>query len=74
MTRIITKFLALALLITAFSSPVYAGHDNGQGKSQDGGDHVSSVSVAPEPSAIWLFLAGTVMIAGYGRFRKQRDS
>ena len=71
MNRIIAKFLMLALLVTAVSGQVYAGHDNGQGKSQDHPkDPLSSVSTAPEPSAVWLFLAGTLMIAGYSRFKK----
>jgi len=75
MNKIIAKFFVLALLITALSSHVYAGHDSGQGKSQDDpNDPLYSVSVAPEPSAIWLFLAGTLMIAGYTRFKKARDS
>jgi len=75
MNRIIAKFVMVALLIAAFSGHSYASHDNGQGKSQDHPkDPLSSVSVASEPSAVGLFLAGILMIAGYSRFKKAKVS
>jgi len=73
MNRFFGNFLKIALLTAAFSSAVYASHDNGQGKSQDHPkDPLESISVAPEPSAFWLLLTGTLMIAAYGR-RKNKQ-
>ena len=69
MNRFIGNFLKIVFLSAALSSAVYAEHDNGQGKSQD--DPLSSVSVAPEPSTIWLLLSGTLMIAVYVRHKKK---
>ena len=64
----IKSFLKLALVTVIFTSAAYAEHDNGNGKSQDHpNDKLSSISVAPEPSAFWLFLAGTLAIAVYIR-------
>ena len=72
MNKFIRNFLKAAILTAIVSSTVHAGHDNGQGKSQD--DPLGSVSVAPEPSTFWLFLSGTLMIAAYGRYRTKQDS
>lgn len=70
MKNLIGKYLG-AVLLTASLSTAYAAHDNGQGKSQDHPkDALASVSVAPEPSTFWLFLAGSLAIALYSRRRK----
>jgi hypothetical protein len=74
MNEIITKLLQSALLTVCISTVAYAEHDNGLGKSQDPNhDPLASVSVAPEPSTYWLFLAGTLAIIAYNR-RKQKLS
>ncbi len=46
---------------------VLADHDSGLGKSQDGQGDLSSLSTAPEPSTVWLFLAGALGIASHIR-------
>jgi len=68
MNRFISNFLSIVFLTAALCSAVYAEHDNGQGKSQDG--PLSSVSVAPEPSTFWLLLSGTLLIAAYVHYKK----
>jgi hypothetical protein len=74
MSRFIGNFLKITFLTVAFSSAVNAGHDNGLGKSQDNpNDPLHSISVAPEPSTIWLLLTGALMIAAFGR-RKSKQS
>ena len=67
----IGKFIGAMLLALTMAGTVHASHDNGLGKSQDGKDHLSSVSVAPEPSTYWLFLVGTLMVAAYGLNKKK---
>ena len=67
----IGKIIGATLLALTITSAAYASHDNGLGKSQDGNDHLESVSVAPEPSTIWLFLVGSLMVAAYG-FNKKK--
>jgi len=70
----IENFLKMALVTIIFTSAAYAEHDNGQGKSQDHpNDKLSSISVAPEPSAFWLFLSGTLAIAAYIRRDNMRN-
>jgi len=71
MNKIIIKLLQSAILTACLSSVAYAGHDNGQGKSQHpGNDPLESVSVAPEPSTYWLFLSGTLAILAFNRRKK----
>lgn len=71
MNKIMANFMKTALLTVGLSGYVYAGHDPGQGKSQDGPkDPLASVSVAPEPSTFWLFIAGAAAIAAYKRHKK----
>ena len=70
----IKNLLKIALVTVIFTSAAYAEHDNGQGKSQDGShDKLASISVAPEPSAFWLFLTGTLAMAVYIRRDKMRN-
>ena len=71
MKKSIGKIIAVTILAMTLTSQGYASHDNGFGKSQDDKDHLSSVSVAPEPSTFWLFLVGTLMVAAYGFNRKK---
>jgi hypothetical protein len=49
-------------------STINATHDNGQGKSKDGGhDDLGDIAVAPEPETYWLFLMGCLVIVAYMR-------
>jgi|APSaa5957512622_1039677.scaffolds.fasta_scaffold148034_2 hypothetical protein len=48
---------------------VWAGHDQGQGKSQHP-DH--EVAVAPEPSGLLLFTVGGMIVAYRCRKKKKR--
>jgi hypothetical protein len=72
MNKIIINLLFGMLLLLSLTGTAHADHDAGQGKSQDGA--LKSISVAPEPSTFWLFLAGGLALAALGRYqRKQRD-
>lgn len=69
-------FYCLRLMVffffLVFLSPygqVWAGHDQGQGKSQH---PEQDISVAPEPSGIILFSVGGVIMA-YRYWKKKRD-
>lgn len=70
MKIIIGKIFATALLIAGLAGTAHASHDNGQGKSQDG-NHLESVSTAPEPSTFWLFLTGALGLAAVNRYQKK---
>ena len=72
MKNLISDFFKIAILTLILSAPAYAEHDSGQGKSQDS-DKLDSVSVAPEPSAFWLLLAGTLAMAVYIRRDNMRN-
>lgn len=68
MSKVIGNLLKVTFFTMVFSGAVSAGHDNGQGKSQDHpNDKLDSISVAPEPSTYWLLLTGALMIAAFGR-------
>ena len=74
MKNVISGFLKIVILTVVLTSTVHAEHDGGQGKSQDGKGQYDSVSVAPEPSAFWLFLTGGLMMAAVVmRKRKKPD-
>ena len=67
--------LYIALMAVLSVSPVFAVHDQGLGKSQDGKDHettVDSRSVAPEPMSGLLFLAGTATVAWRLRGKRKK--
>lgn len=73
MKNVISDFLKIVTLSMIMMNAVYAEHDQGQDKS----NHpvkLDSVSVAPEPSAFWLFLTGGLMMAAVVvRKRKESD-
>ena len=71
MKNLISDFLKIAMLTLILTNAAYAEHDSGQGKSQDS-DKLDSVSVAPEPSAFWLFLTGALMMTAVGLRKKKR--
>ena len=71
MKNVISDFLKIVTLTVILSNAANAGHDEGQGKSQHP-DKLDSVSVAPEPSAFWLFLAGALMMSAVGLRKKKR--
>ena len=57
--------------LASYAPPIYAPHDSGLGKSQDGEDgsyDLSSISVAPEPETYWLFLIGAAAMGWYLRY------
>ncbi len=61
------RAIPLTILLTLGSvNSAFATHDQGQGKSQDH-DELGSLSTAPEPSTIWLFLTGTLGLVAHGR-------
>ena len=70
MKNVIGNFLKTVTLTVILTNTAYAEHDGGQGKSQDP-TKLGSVSVAPEPSAFWLFLTGALMLTAFG-LRKQK--
>lgn len=73
MKNVISNFLKIVTLTVILSNAAYADHDQGQGKSKHP-DKLDSVSVAPEPSAFWLFLTGALMMSAVGlRKKKQSD-
>lgn len=72
MKNVISGFLKIVILTVVLTSAVHAEHDGGQGKSQDGQGKYDSVSVAPEPSAFWLFLTGALMMTTVGMWKKKR--
>lgn len=57
--------LNILVLTVALASAAHAEHDNGKDKSNHP-DKLDSVSVAPEPSAFWLFLTDAFMMTAYG--------
>jgi hypothetical protein len=58
------NFLTLLMICCCLCGPVQAEHDSGLGKSQDGNDNeLGSVSVAPEPSTLLIFLLGSLGLA-----------
>ena len=61
----IRKITTLVLMCCCLWGTAQAGHDQGQGKSQDGpdGHELGSVAVAPEPSTLWIFLIGSLGLA-----------
>ena len=68
MTISIRKTLTLLMIWCCLCGSAQASHDNGQGKSQDGGhgqdEHeLGSVAVAPEPSTLLIFLLGSLGLA-----------
>ena len=71
MKNVISNFLKIVTLTVILSNAAHAEHDAGQGKSQHP-DKLDSVSVAPEPSAFWLFLAGALMMSAVGLRKKKR--
>ena len=71
MKNVISNFLKIVTLTVILSNAAHAEHDEGQGKSQHP-DKLDSVSVAPEPSAFWLFLAGALMMSAVGLSKKKR--
>jgi len=72
MKTLVSDFLKIMMLVVILTNAVHAGHDQGQGKSQHP-DPYDSVSVAPEPSAFWLFLTGALMMTAVGLRKKKRD-
>ena len=72
MKSLISDFLKIVTLTVFLSTAAYAEHDLGQGKSQHP-EKLDSVSVAPEPSAFWLFLAGALMMSAVSLRKKKRD-
>ena len=71
MKNVISNFLKIVTLTVILSNAAHAEHDSGLGKSQHP-DKLDSVSVAPEPSAFWLFLAGALMMSAVGLSKKKR--
>jgi hypothetical protein len=72
MKNLKAMMIGVTFFTVTLTNTAHAEHDNGLGKSQDGqGTHLESISVAPEPSTFWLFLAGTAMIAAYSLRKKK---
>ena len=71
MKTLVSDFLKIMMLTVILTNAVHADHDQGQGKSQHP-DQYDSVSVAPEPSAFWLFLTGALMMTAVGLYKKKR--
>ena len=72
MKTVVSDFLKIVTLTIILSNAANAEHDEGQGKSQHP-EKLGSVSVAPEPSAFWLFLAGALMMSAVGLRNKKRS-
>lgn len=62
------RVLLISSLLGSMSAamPAHASHDNGQGKSQDGGQ-IGSTAVAPEPESYLLFLSGLIVLYAWHR-------
>ena len=73
MKNVISNFLKMVMLTVIMMNAAHAGHDEGLGKSQHP-EKLDSVSVAPEPSAFWLFLAGGLMMTAVGLRKKMPHS
>jgi hypothetical protein len=70
MKNVISDFLKIVTLCVIMMNAAHAEHDQGQGKSNHP-DQLDSVSVAPEPSAFWLFLTGALMMTAVGLRKKK---
>ena len=70
MKNVISDFLKIVTLTVIMMNAAHAGHDQGLGKSNHP-EQLDSVSVAPEPSAFWLFLTGALMMTAVG-LRKRK--
>ena len=70
--RLFNIFSIIIFLFTlvcwSASEPVWAGHDEGLGKSQDPGP---DISIAPEPSGLLLFTVGGMLVAYRCRKKKK---
>ena len=73
MKNVISDFLKIVTLTGILMNAAHAEHDQGQDKSRHP-DKLDSVSVAPEPSAFWLFLAGALMMTTVGLRKKKPHS
>ena len=63
--------LLTMMLSFCICDPVFACHDQGQGKSQDCGD-LGDIATAPEPSTYWLFAIGILGLATVSRLKSSR--
>jgi hypothetical protein len=72
MIKVMIAIILTVALNAVYSGTAHATHDSGQGKSQDGNDNdLASISVAPEPSTYWLFLAGSLAMVIYAKRKKE---
>jgi hypothetical protein len=67
----LASILLTMMLSLCFCDPVFACHDQGQGKSQDCND-LGDIATAPEPSTIWLFAIGVLGLATVSRLKSSR--
>ena len=73
MKNVISNFLKMVVLTVIMMNAAHAEHDQGKDKSQHP-EKLDSVSVAPEPSAFWLFLVGGLMMTAVGLRKKMPHS